>query len=266
MNKLFSIAFLFLSTLIINAQDTGNYASLAIDARNGEAYGWAVNYETQAEANERALKECEEAGANCHLVLKFEGGCGAYVVERGNPSLYGWGVANSRAEAEAIAKEEASAQGGTDLVVRVWGCNSDTLITSEIINPTVKGVYGFYFLKSDEYKKGFLSEMFYEPGVVQNASGTWQWTSDAERKMSPRAQQFVDAMEENLYGYLDKATRDKMLTRLPLDWEGVSEIKPLKDKVAIESTVERKAFMERVFNGVRNSVEKDGYEVVEISF
>ena len=266
MKNLFLVTAVVLIFNTLKAQDNGNYASLAIDARNGDAYGWAVNYESQGEANKRALQECEEAGADCHIVLKFEGGCGAYVVERNNPNLYGWDVANTRAEAEAIAKEEARALGGTNLVVRVWGCNSEELINSEVTNPPLKGVYGFYFLKSDDDKKGFLSELYYQPGVVQNNGGTWEWTSDAEQKLSPRAQTFVDAMEEDLYGFLDMETRNKVIKRLPLDWEGVSEINPLKNKVATESTAERKAFMEKVIAGLKKAVSEDGYELVEISF
>jgi hypothetical protein len=266
MKKLLIITAILLGFSAVKAQEKGNYGSLAIDARNGNAYGWAVNYASQVDANKRAIEECEQAGADCHIVLKFEGGCGAYVVEKGNASLYGWGVANTRTEAEAIAKEEARALGGTDLVVRAWGCNSEKLINSEVINPTIKGVYGFYFLKSDDYNKGFLSELYYQPGVAQNINGSWEWTSDAEEKLSKRAQTFVNAMEEDLYGFVDKEDRDKLLTRLPLDWEGISELNPLKNKVEMESTAERKAFMEKVIDGVRKAVREDGYEIVEISF
>lgn len=95
--------------------------ALAIDRNDGERYGWAIDYSSQSEADERALREC---GEGCRIVLRFSEGCGAYVVERGNPTLYGWGTHTTRAAAEARARQEARDRGGVDLVLRVWGCNS----------------------------------------------------------------------------------------------------------------------------------------------
>ena len=67
---------LFAIILMIGALTTAQaqYASLAIDQRAGQRYGWAVNYETQASADKRALDECQKSGGNCHVVLRFEGG------------------------------------------------------------------------------------------------------------------------------------------------------------------------------------------------
>jgi hypothetical protein len=113
-------------TMNMAKAQNSEYGSLAIDATNGNQYGWAVSYDTKAEANKKAISECQKNGGNqCHTVLWFKGGCAVYVVERGNPSLYGWGAADTRAEAERIAKQEARARGASDLVVRVWGCNDN---------------------------------------------------------------------------------------------------------------------------------------------
>ena len=48
--------------------------ALAIDERQGDQWGWAVDYETAAAARARALGEC---GSGCSVVLTF-GRCAAY--------------------------------------------------------------------------------------------------------------------------------------------------------------------------------------------
>lgn len=102
-----------------NAYDN-QYAALAIDHNAGDQWGWAVNHYTQGEADRAALNEC---GRNCRVVLRFYGGCGAYAVERGNDSLYGWGLAATKEAAQNRALAEVRARGGRDNMVRVWGCN-----------------------------------------------------------------------------------------------------------------------------------------------
>lgn len=97
-----------------------NYGALAIDYNAGSAYGWAVDHYTQANADNAALSQC---GRGCRVVLRFQGGCGAYAVERGNNSLYGWGRAADGQTAKNRALAEVYARGGRNNVVRVWGCN-----------------------------------------------------------------------------------------------------------------------------------------------
>lgn len=105
-----------------SAQAQSNYyAALAIDHNAGDAYGWAVNHYTQKQADAAALSEC---GSNCRVVLRFYGGCGAYAVEPGNDSLYGWGTAPTEYAAKARAEAEVRARGGRSTVIRVWGCNA----------------------------------------------------------------------------------------------------------------------------------------------
>jgi uncharacterized protein YfaP (DUF2135 family) len=111
----------FFSLAAHNAFAQGDrYGSLSIDANNGEHYGWAIDYQTQSEADARSLRECGQSV--CHTVLRFVGGCGAYAVERGNPTLYGWGTASTRGAAESRALEEGRIRGGRNLLIRVWGC------------------------------------------------------------------------------------------------------------------------------------------------
>ena len=103
----------------------GNVASLAIDRRDGSRYGWAIDYETVDAADRRALGECQRDGSNCHVVLRFTGGCGAYAADSSNGSTaYGWGTARTRPEAESRAHSEARQRGASNVATRVWGCNS----------------------------------------------------------------------------------------------------------------------------------------------
>jgi hypothetical protein len=114
-----AVAALF-SAASVEAQ-SNSYAALAIDHNAGSAYGWAVNHYTQRNADNAALENC---GRGCHVVLRFYGGCGAYAVERGNDSLYGWGKAATEYEAKQRAEREVRRRGGRDVVIRVWGCNA----------------------------------------------------------------------------------------------------------------------------------------------
>jgi hypothetical protein len=100
-------------------------ASLAIDRRQGTRYGWAIDYANWHESDERALSECKRNGGNCQVVLRFTGGCGAFAADQAKgSSVYGWGLGTSRQAAENRAWDEARQRGATNLMTRVWGCNS----------------------------------------------------------------------------------------------------------------------------------------------
>ena len=94
--------------------------ALAIDERQGDRYGWAVDYETAGTAGQRALSEC---GAGCSVVLTFER-CAAYAADQdAGSTAYGWGESYDSASG---ARQRALAECGTrgsGCTVRVWGCN-----------------------------------------------------------------------------------------------------------------------------------------------
>ena len=76
--------------------------ALAIDERQGEQWGWAVDYETAAAAQARALDEC---GPECSVVLTF-GRCAAYAADQdAGSTAVGW----AEAYASASAAQEAGA-------------------------------------------------------------------------------------------------------------------------------------------------------------
>ena len=96
--------------------------ALAIDERQGDQYGWAVDYETTAAAWAAALREC---GAGCSVVLTFER-CGAYAADQAaNSTAAGWAQSyDSAARAREAALSECHARGGgSGFIVRAWGCN-----------------------------------------------------------------------------------------------------------------------------------------------
>ena len=83
--------------------------ALAIDERQGDQYGWAVDYETAAAAWAAALREC---GAGCSVVLTFER-CAAYAADQdADSTAVGW--------AQSYASADGARQGGAGRVQLSW--------------------------------------------------------------------------------------------------------------------------------------------------
>lgn len=98
--------------------------ALAFDANQGDQWGWAIDYETQAKANARALKEC---GQGCSVVLTFKNQCATFVADQAAGSTaYGWAKASTRSHALAKANNECIQRGGTSCLERIWGCDKTT--------------------------------------------------------------------------------------------------------------------------------------------
>ena len=95
--------------------------ALAVDERQGDQYGWAVDYDTAGAAQAAALGEC---GSGCSVVLTFER-CAAYAAhQNADSTAVGWAESyGSGAAAQQAALSECSSRGGTGCIVRVWGCN-----------------------------------------------------------------------------------------------------------------------------------------------
>ena len=108
------------TALAVSAQTP--VGALAVDERQGDQYGWAVDYETASAAQARALQEC---GAGCSVVLTF-GRCAAYAADQdAGSTAVGWAESfDSAAGARQAALSECSFRGGgSGCTVRVWGCN-----------------------------------------------------------------------------------------------------------------------------------------------
>lgn len=108
--------------LILFANNAFANGALAIDSSQGSQYGFAYNYQSMSQAEERALREC---GDRCRIVLRFSTGCAAYAVDQSSgSSIYGWGTGSSNNAAQTRALSECQSQGGNFCSLRVWGCNS----------------------------------------------------------------------------------------------------------------------------------------------
>ena len=97
--------------------------ALAIDERQGDQWGWAVDYGTAAAAQKRALGECSPG---CSVVLTF-GRCAAYAADQdADSTAVGWAEAYASADdaRQAALAECRSRGGGSGCIVRAWGCNS----------------------------------------------------------------------------------------------------------------------------------------------
>ena len=114
------VLFAFLYTMS-SAAAQPPVGALAVDEREGDQYGWAVDYETAAAAQAGALSEC---GDGCRVVLTFER-CAAYAADQNTGSTaVGWAESyGSAAAAQQAALSECGSRGGTGCLVRVWGCN-----------------------------------------------------------------------------------------------------------------------------------------------
>ena len=100
--------------------------ALAIDERQGDQYGWAVDYETPPAARAAALSEC---GSGCSVVLAFER-CGAYAADQdADSTAVGWAesYASAHEARQAALAECRSRGGGSGCIVRVWGCNGQVV-------------------------------------------------------------------------------------------------------------------------------------------
>ena len=105
------------------------FGALAIDKSNGFYYGWSYDYDNQEGANSKALEECKKKGGNCSIVLSFSGeGCAAYrTIKLTEGTAYGWGVAKTKAAADAIAIAECKKRSKGKIPTNyVWACNSIT--------------------------------------------------------------------------------------------------------------------------------------------
>ena len=97
--------------------------ALTIDERQSDQWGWAVDYETAAAAQERALGEC---GPGCSVVLTF-GRCAAYAADQdADSTAVGWAEAYASADdaRQAALAECRSRGGGSGCIVRAWAATA----------------------------------------------------------------------------------------------------------------------------------------------
>lgn len=112
------------------AQPAGpKFGALAVDRGRAFVFGFSHDYPSRAEAERRALEEARKRGGNPAVVLVWSGaGCGAYrTVDPKDGDAYGWGVARTQSDADAIAQREAMKRSnGRATWNNAWACNSET--------------------------------------------------------------------------------------------------------------------------------------------
>ena len=129
--------------------------ALAIDERQGDQYGWAVDYEPSGAARAAALREC---GSGCSVVVLSFARCAAYAADQdANSTAVGW--AESYASADG-ARQTALAECGSGCVVRVWGCNG----------PVVEDELGLDRVARREIQEGLQAAGF-NPGGADGMFG-----------------------------------------------------------------------------------------------
>ena len=143
--------------LLADAQQTP-VGALAIDERQGDQWGWALDYETAGAAQEAALREC---GSACSVVLTFER-CAAYAADQdGDSTAVGWAESHGSAnQARQAALWECGSRGGSGCMVRVWGCNG----------PVVEEGLSLDRSARQEVQQGLQASGF-DPGIADGLFG-----------------------------------------------------------------------------------------------
>jgi hypothetical protein len=111
--------------LIIFTLPTHAFAigALAIDSNQGARFGFAYDHASINDAESRALNEC---GNGCQVVKTFTSGCAAYAADQADgSSIYGWGTGSNPNYAQSNALNYCRNYGGSQCIVRSWGCNSN---------------------------------------------------------------------------------------------------------------------------------------------
>lgn len=78
------------------------YGALAYSQRTG-AHGYSYDHRSRNAAEQRALGECANYGADCRVAIWFRNACGALAVGAGNGYGSGWGTSRSIAQSYALA-------------------------------------------------------------------------------------------------------------------------------------------------------------------
>ena len=147
-----------LSASLLAGAQPAPVGALAVDERQGDQWGWAVDYETAGAAHGASLREC---GPGCSVVLTFAR-CAAYAADQDAASTaVGWAESYASAnEAQQAALGECSSRGGSGCTVRVWGCNG----------PVVEEGLGFDRAARREIQAGLQAAGF-DPGGADGLFG-----------------------------------------------------------------------------------------------
>jgi len=85
------------------------------------AHGWAYDYTSRTEAQERAMSECRRHASDCVSAVWFRNACGALAV---GPQAYGAGWGSDRGQAERAALKSCGRFSRDCTVIR-WICTTN---------------------------------------------------------------------------------------------------------------------------------------------
>ncbi len=85
------------------------------------AHGWAYDYTSRAQAQDRAMSECRRHAADCVSAVWFRNACGALAV---GPQAYGAGWGSNRGQAESAAIKSCGRYSSDCVIIR-WICTTN---------------------------------------------------------------------------------------------------------------------------------------------
>jgi serine/threonine-protein kinase len=85
------------------------------------AHGWAYDYTSRTEAQDRAMSECRRHAPDCVSAVWFRNACGALAV---GPQAYGAGWGTDRGQAERAALKSCGRYSRDCTVIR-WICTTN---------------------------------------------------------------------------------------------------------------------------------------------
>ena len=96
------------------------FGSIAFSPKT-RAHGWAYDYTSRGEAQDRAMSECRRHAGDCVSAVWFRNACGALAV---GSQAYGAGWGTNRNLAERSAMQSCRRQSGDCSVIR-WICTTN---------------------------------------------------------------------------------------------------------------------------------------------
>jgi hypothetical protein len=124
MKRIRLAVFLILAVILGLAPHAAHaFGALAVDANQGNAYGFSFQQPNADAARNAALSKC---GANCKAVVYFRNTCAAYAADQSEGSAaYGWAYAPNKEKAQSLALGYCQKHGSA-CQIRVWACEAPT--------------------------------------------------------------------------------------------------------------------------------------------
>ena len=145
-------------SMAVTASAQTPIGALAVDERQGDQYGWAVDYETVAAPRAAALRDC---GPACSVVLTFSRRRAYAADQDADSTAVGWAEScDSAVGAREAALSECGSRGGSGCTVRVWGCNG----------PVIEEGLGLNQAARRQIQQGLRAEGF-DPGDADGLFG-----------------------------------------------------------------------------------------------